>query len=108
MHAHTSGHDTFNFEMLHESFREQVRASSSAPVQLHGGSIGMMRCSRAVLMGAFEALAEARILTVIAAKSQNVAKEFVKWRCAVDYETVKKAVNKRGETSLKKWLNKAQ
>jgi origin recognition complex subunit 4 len=36
--------------MLHEYFRDQVRASMSAPVQVNGGSIGMVRCSREVLM----------------------------------------------------------
>lgn len=49
MHAQTSGHDQMNFEMLYESFREQVRNSQSAPVQVEGGGIGMIRCSRGVL-----------------------------------------------------------
>lgn len=49
VHAQTSGHDAFTFEMLHESFREQVRTSLSAPVQVGGGNIGMVRCSREVM-----------------------------------------------------------
>lgn len=36
--------------MLHEYFHDQVRASTSAPVQVNGGSIGMVRCSREMLM----------------------------------------------------------
>jgi len=36
--------------MLHECFRDQVRASTSAPVQVNGGNIGMVRCTREVLM----------------------------------------------------------
>jgi hypothetical protein len=50
VHADTAGHAIFTFEMLHEYFRDQVRASSSAPVQVNGGSIGMVRCNREVLM----------------------------------------------------------
>ena len=50
MHARTSGHDIFTFEMLHEAFRDQVRATSSAPVQFGGGGIGMRHCDREVLI----------------------------------------------------------
>ncbi|KAF8165317.1 origin recognition complex subunit 4 C-terminus-domain-containing protein [Crassisporium funariophilum] len=49
-HADTAGHTTFTFEMLFNNFRDQVRASTSAPVQVNGGSIGMVRCSRGMLM----------------------------------------------------------
>lgn len=50
IHADTAGRSIFTFEMLHEYFRDQVRASMSAPVQVNGGGIGMVRCSREVLM----------------------------------------------------------
>ena len=50
-HARTAGHDVFTFEMLYESFRDQVRASQSAPVHLEGGGIGMVNCDREILMG---------------------------------------------------------
>lgn len=50
MHAQTSGHQVFTFDMLYEAFSDQVRASLSAPVQVEGGGIGMVRCSREVLM----------------------------------------------------------
>jgi hypothetical protein len=50
MHMQTAGHEIVTFEMLHECFRDQVRSSTSAPVQVEGGGIGMMRCSREVLM----------------------------------------------------------
>ncbi len=49
VHAQTSGHDVFTFEMLHDAFKRQVRASQAAPVQLQGGGVGMVRCSREVL-----------------------------------------------------------
>lgn len=49
MHIQLSGHDAFSFEMVHEIFRDQVRASTSAPVEVDGGSIGMINCSREVL-----------------------------------------------------------
>lgn len=50
-HTCASGHETFTFEMLHDAFRDQVRTSLSAPVQVDGGGIGMVRCSRDVLFG---------------------------------------------------------
>lgn len=50
MHAYSAGHDMITFEMLHDAFREEFRASSAAPVQIEGGSIGMARCTREVLM----------------------------------------------------------
>ena len=38
--------------MLHQLFRDQVRISIAAPVQIEGGgSIGMVKCSRQVMMG---------------------------------------------------------
>jgi origin recognition complex subunit 4 len=49
MHAQTAGHDVVTFEMLHETFRDQVRSSTSAPVEVEGGGIGMVRCTRDVL-----------------------------------------------------------
>jgi len=36
--------------MLHDSFQKQVRTSQSAPVQVDGGNIGMVRCSKEILM----------------------------------------------------------
>jgi len=108
VHAETSGHDNFTFEMLHEAFRDQVRTSQSAPVQLEGGSIGMVRCSREVLLGAFERLVLTRIFIAVAPPSSSIAKEFLPHRCAVDRFEVKKAVEALGQTALKKWLNKLQ
>jgi origin recognition complex subunit 4 len=57
---------------------------------------------------AFEQLIAARLFVIVAPPSPNVAKEFVKYRCAVQRLDVKKAVEKMGETNLKKWLSKAQ
>lgn len=54
IHADTAGHKAFTFEMIYDSFRDQVRALASAPVQVNGGNIGMMRCTREVLMGVRE------------------------------------------------------
>lgn len=126
MHARASGHESFTFEMLHEAFRDQVRTSQSAPVQVDGGSIGMVRCSREVLMGvrchvsycrlpcadrslqAFERLASQKVFLATAPLSASAATEFVPHRCAVDRADVKKAVETMGQTNLKKWLNKMQ
>lgn len=50
VHSETAGHPLFTFEMLYDLFRAQVRASTLAPVQINGGSIGMVRCSTDVLL----------------------------------------------------------
>ncbi|RDB22882.1 Origin recognition complex subunit 4 [Hypsizygus marmoreus] len=108
VHAETAGHAHFTFEMLHEYFRDQVRASTSAPVQVNGGSIGMVRCSRQVLMTAFEELVTKKIFISVNAFAPSIAKEFVKCRSAIDRDEVKKAVDKMGQVNLRKWLTKAQ
>lgn len=125
-HAHTAGHDVLTFEMLHAACREQVRASAAAPVQLPrtvGGGIGMARCTRQVFMGvcflsrsnavlmlswqAFERLVCSGMFVAVATASGSVAREFVRYRCVVERELVKKAVDAAGQTTLKKWFYKA-
>ncbi|KAJ7129637.1 origin recognition complex subunit 4 C-terminus-domain-containing protein [Mycena epipterygia] len=107
VHAETAGHPTFTFEMLYEKVRDQIRISTSAPVEFNGGSIGMPRCPRPVLMSAFESLVSARIVTPTAGPSGSVAKEFVKFRAVVGRDDVKKAVQTKNDINLNKWLNKA-
>ncbi|KAG7449177.1 uncharacterized protein BT62DRAFT_887898 [Guyanagaster necrorhizus] len=98
VHAGTAGYSVVTFDMLHEYFRDQVRSSTAAPVQINGGSIGMT----------FETLVAAKIFVSVTAPSWNTAKEFTKYICVVEREDVKKAVDKGGMIPLKKWLNKAQ
>jgi len=125
VHAQTAGHDAITFEMLHEAFKEQLRASAAAPVQIEGGSIGMTKCTRAVLMTVspswwrilrtfvnafaqgFERLLAIGMFLGVAGPSMNIAPEFVRCRCLVGREAVKKAVDAIGQTSLKKWFYKA-
>ncbi|PPQ98559.1 hypothetical protein CVT24_004050 [Panaeolus cyanescens] len=106
-HVESSGHTAFNFEMLLENFQDQVRSSSSAPVQVNGGSIGMMRCSREILMSAFESLVAARLLVSVNAATATTPKVFSKHRCVVEREDIKKAVEISGQSNLKKWLTKS-
>lgn len=108
VHASTAGYSVVTFEMLHQYFRDQVRSSTAAPVQINGGSIGMVRCTRDVLMSTFETLVAAKMFVLVAAPSWNTAKEFLKYICVVEREDVKKAVDKGGMIPLKKWLHKAQ
>ena len=89
----------------------------------------MVKCSRQVMMGvrfyfrfppkmstiltpdahqAFEHLVNVRIFVGVSAASSTVAKEFVKYRSGVEREEVKRAVEKLGTMSLKKWLGKSQ
>jgi origin recognition complex subunit 4 len=41
------------------------------------------------------------------AGSASLSREFVKYRCLPEREDVKKAVDKIGQTNLKKWFGKA-
>ncbi|KAJ3576191.1 hypothetical protein NP233_g584 [Leucocoprinus birnbaumii] len=108
VHSITSGHDTFTFEMLFSTFRNQVKASTAAPVQINGGSIGMVPCSRAVLLSAFEHLISSRIFIASTAYSNSIAKEFFRYRTTLEKDDVKKVIEKAGQVTLKKWLNKAE
>ncbi|KAG1754069.1 origin recognition complex subunit 4 C-terminus-domain-containing protein, partial [Suillus paluster] len=103
VHAHTAGHDAITFEMLYDSFREQYRASAAAPIQVAGGSISMSRCTRE----GFECLVAEKILISVAASSTNIAPGFTRYRSVLTWDDVKRAVDKMGKTSLKKWLTKA-
>ncbi|KAM5534420.1 hypothetical protein V8D89_011887 [Ganoderma adspersum] len=107
VHASTSGHDNFAFEMLHDAFKTQVRTSQSAPVHVAGGGVGMVRCSREVLFSAFERLVELRVFVPAAAPAASIAKEFALHRSAVDRFEVRRAVDAIGQLSLKKWFTKA-
>ncbi|KAJ2913354.1 hypothetical protein MD484_g7070, partial [Candolleomyces efflorescens] len=105
-HSEVKGHEVFNFEMLYEAFRIQVRASMAAPIQLNGTSIGMVKCDRGVMLSAFESLVSSRIFVPAAAPSFTTPKEFVKYRCVVEMEDLKKAIEKTGQVNLKKWWPK--
>ncbi|KAG1866593.1 AAA ATPase domain-containing protein [Suillus subalutaceus] len=104
VHAHTAGHDAVTFEMLYDTFREQYRASAAAPIQVAGGSIGMSRCTRE----GFERLIGERIFICVTASSTSIAPGFARYRSVLTWDDIKKAVDKMGKTSLKKWLTKAQ
>lgn len=128
MHVQVSGHDAFSFEMVHEKFRDQVRASTSAPVEVDGGGIGMVNCPREVLrsvslkhisyhglineetmkLQAFEQLVACKVFTTIVAPSSTTAPQFVRYRCHAAREDVKRAIDISGQLNLKKWLSKAQ
>ncbi|KAI0092429.1 origin recognition complex subunit 4 C-terminus-domain-containing protein [Irpex rosettiformis] len=108
IHARTSGHEAVTFEMLHESFRDQLRTSLSAPVQVEGGGIGMIRCSRQILLRTFETLIAQKLFVALAPPSLGTGKEFTKYRCVAERSDVKRAVEKMGQLSLRKWFSKAQ
>ncbi|KAL5487849.1 ORC4 [Sanghuangporus weigelae] len=107
-HARTAGHDSFTFEMLYDLFAIQVRTSFAAPVMLGGGSIWMVNISRRTLMGAFEELIQMKIFVQTAPSASSVGRQFFKYRCAVERGDVKSAVDRIGQTSLKKWFSKLQ
>ena len=47
--ARLSGHELFNFEILYDLFRNEVRTSTAAPVLVGGTGIGMLGVGRSVL-----------------------------------------------------------
>jgi origin recognition complex subunit 4 len=53
-------------------------------------------------------LESAKVFVGASAPSSSIPREFVRYRCMVEREAVKQAVEKIGQTNLKKWLNKAQ
>ena len=57
---------------------------------------------------AFEMLVASKVFVASAAPLTTVAREFVRYRCAVERGDVKRATEAMGQTNLKKWLSKAQ
>ncbi|KAH9482663.1 Origin recognition complex subunit 4 [Psilocybe cubensis] len=108
VHLNTNGQSTFTFEMMFEIFRDQVRASQSAPAQINGGSIGMMTCTRDIAMSAFEGLISAKTFIYISGPSANTAKQFMKYRCALDRGVISKLVEQSGQTNLRRWYDRAK
>ncbi|KAJ4469106.1 hypothetical protein C8J55DRAFT_584402, partial [Lentinula edodes] len=90
------GYPALTFEMLHEYVRNAIRVSAVVPVQLRGESIGM----------ALEHLISAQIFVSLSGPSVNAGKNFLKYRCSVDREDVKKSVERNGHSSLTKFLRR--
>ncbi|KZS97576.1 hypothetical protein SISNIDRAFT_472560 [Sistotremastrum niveocremeum HHB9708] len=96
-HRLTSGQAIFTFAALESDFKEYVRIVQSAPVQLAGGSVGM----------AFENLVEAQIFESTTAASSNFDKRYNKYRCAIEREEIRLAIDRTGQTNLKKWFSRS-
>jgi origin recognition complex subunit 4 len=108
IHARTAGLPTVTFAQLSDSFREQVRRAAAAPVQVAGGALGMVKCSRGLLQGAFEDLVKTNVFSrVDEGRTRALERDFVKYRFLPDREEVKRAIEKGGGTNLKKWFAKA-
>ena len=115
VHTQTAGHDTLKCSISCSNVQGPGTISIAAPVQIEGGcSIGMVKCSRKVMMGvrsifislknyltvvptfrasfcpcvmivgAFEPLVSVRVFVGVSAASSMVAKEFVKYRSSVE------------------------
>ncbi|KAL0574535.1 origin recognition complex subunit 4 [Marasmius crinis-equi] len=108
MRAENLGYSALTFEMLHTIVRDEIRGSTSAPVQLNGMSIGMHRVERKVLMCAFEYMISVRMFVVSAAVPANTAREFIKYRCVVVRPDVDKAVASNGQHGLKSWWKRVK
>ncbi|KAH9076981.1 origin recognition complex subunit 4 C-terminus-domain-containing protein [Lactarius deliciosus] len=108
VHADTAGHESITFEMLHDSFQKQVRTSQSAPVQIGGSSIGMVRCSKEVLMTAFEQLVATKVFVAVTPIPAGTMKQFVRYKCMVEKEGIRQMVSAKGQTNLNQWLKRSQ
>ncbi|KAI9467210.1 origin recognition complex subunit 4 C-terminus-domain-containing protein [Lactarius psammicola] len=108
VHADTAGQESTTFEMLHDSFQKQVRTSQSAPVQIGGSSIGMVRCSKEVLMTAFEQLIANKVFVAVTPVPAGTMKQFVRYKCVVEKEGVRQMVSGMGQTNLNQWFKRAQ
>ncbi|KAH9049591.1 origin recognition complex subunit 4 C-terminus-domain-containing protein [Lactarius hengduanensis] len=108
VHADTAGHESITFEMLHDSFQKQVRTSQSAPVQIGGSSIGMVRCSKEVLMTTFEQLIATKVFVAVTPIPAGTMKQFVRYKCMVEKEGIRQMVSAIGQTNLNQWLKRSQ
>ncbi|KAH9061021.1 origin recognition complex subunit 4 C-terminus-domain-containing protein [Lactarius vividus] len=108
VHADTAGHESITFEMLHDSFQKQVRTSQSAPVQIGGSSIGMVRCSKGVLMTAFEQLIATKVFVAVTPIPAGTMKQFVRYKCMAEKEDIRQMVSAMGQTNLNQWFKRAQ
>ncbi|KAI0796660.1 origin recognition complex subunit 4 C-terminus-domain-containing protein [Abortiporus biennis] len=106
VHTQIAGHADFTFEMLCEAFYEQLKTSASAPVNIEGGGLGMVRCSRDQLLGAMERLVSFRAFKPAASIATGTTKEFVRYRCTIDRKSIKDAVDRSGQLHLRRWLGK--
>lgn len=53
----------------------------------------------------FEGLVDSRTFVPVPGGS-NTARQFMRYRCMVEREQVKRAVEANGQTNLRKWFNK--
>ncbi|KAG8904363.1 hypothetical protein FRB99_001864 [Tulasnella sp. 403] len=106
-HVSNTGHDMFNFEMLWSNFSRQVDRTGSMPVTLDGASVGMIKVSRDVMLGAFERMIDLRVFQPPGPLPTNIAKTFVKYRCGVDRSDIMDAMDRSGNLKLKTWLKRS-
>ncbi|VDB99840.1 unnamed protein product [Peniophora sp. CBMAI 1063] len=104
-HERTNGNDAVTFEMLYESCRRQISASQAALAVVASGGVGMIACSRSVFFATFESMVDSRTFISVPGGS-NTARQFMRYRCMVERDQVKRAVDANGQTNLRKWFNK--
>jgi origin recognition complex subunit 4 len=59
-----------------------------------------------LFMQAFEDLISVRIFQPIGPVSATTAKQYIKYRCAVERYEIKEGIEKQGNTNLKHWLKR--
>ncbi|PVG04578.1 hypothetical protein CPB86DRAFT_746443 [Serendipita vermifera] len=109
-HWDTAGHDIVNLKMVLDSvgkattFQDGVRLVVSTPRDSR--AISSTAMSPAILQTSFEELVRLKVLQPINAASSNLkqSQEFVKYKCMVDRESIRRTVEKNGTTAVKNWL----
>ncbi|KIJ56687.1 hypothetical protein M422DRAFT_62634 [Sphaerobolus stellatus SS14] len=108
LHSQVAGQEIFNFEMLFDRFFSHSRLVAATPMQTERLGLGMMHVSKPVMFGAFEDLVSHQIFKPVVTPVTHITKEFAKYRCLASRESIKNAVEQRGQTSLIRWLGRNQ
>ena len=63
-------------------------------------------CDLPFFRQAYENLISLRVFQPIGSASATIAKQYVRYRCAVERHEIKEGIEKQGNTNLKHWLKR--
>lgn len=110
IHWDTAGHATVNLRMVLDAcnkaamYQDSIRFVVSNTGEAR--SVTTTAVAPALLQAAYEDLISTRVLQP-SASSANQRFEFVKYKPMIDRETLKRVVEKNGNTAVKNWLKNA-
>jgi len=110
----TAGHPIFNFSMLWKAFKMAAAEAESAHLIVSvPGTVRSTKTTSVLpvtLQGTFEQLIEIRVFQLVlgtTARVTGAGREFVKYRCMIPREEVRRLAEKHGSTEVKSWLASA-